>query len=66
MSQQITSKALIEFKNQKGNDEIIYACQLPLKKITFSIIGNYRVYKNGINIYDGEQINYAVNLYNNI
>ncbi len=57
---------MLDFFNKKGQDEITYASQLPLKKITVSIFGVYRVYKNGELYHKSTYPSIAVEAYNEI
>lgn len=57
---------MLEYKSSKGNDEVLYAGQLPLKKLTFTLSGGYRVYHNNELVYDGLDGYWAVNRYNEI
>ena len=62
----LTLQDMLDYKNNKGNDELLYASQLPLKKLCFTLNGGYRVYRNGQLEYEGLDGYWAIKTYNEI
>lgn len=46
--QKINVDDLIDFIHIKRDEEMVYASELPNKKLTFTISGAYKVYHNGV------------------